>query len=215
MASSDGDIEIPHAEKNYAVYHTKLIDLQQRVGEAVALWANLEFAVLHLTASSLRLSLNDAASLTTAFKSFALMLDFTDRSMKMFLSGRREIVYWNSLCELIRELSGDRNYIAHQGIVAHGELEPQAADWAFVVPKVGPTYASHFLDKSNREPMDSAEVAEISNDIQHLIEVTMEFNNDLGGPRPLPQKYSDKVSRRRPGIGERRSRKGKERSSRP
>lgn len=204
MVSNDGKSPSMSAELNYHIYAQKADVLALHVGRAVALWANLEGSFINAAADAMNMSMEKMSSLVGAFKSFSLTLDFVDRVVKLSLDGRGEVRRWNSIIEYARELSADRNHIAHQGIVAHGRGHPAEADWADAVPKVGPTIISHYLGNLKREPMDAGEVAEISQDIQHCVEALIDFYVALRTYGPLPQRLYEPVVRRRPPIHTRR-----------
>ncbi|MEZ5687297.1 MAG: hypothetical protein R3E21_00585 [Caenibius sp.] len=172
--------------KNYHVYRDKQIALAIEIGAAITRWVNLEGGIIRLCAIALGRDMRATAHLLSNFKTFALVLDFTSSAVKLKITDTRDQKLWNSLTEFIRELSGDRNYIAHAGMVAHSDSDPNSADWAEVLPFVGPTQFHPFVQLDRRDPMDVAEVSEIVQDIQHAIEKLSEFTRDLeqGGPWP-------------------------------
>ncbi|MEX0367997.1 MAG: hypothetical protein AB3N22_18170 [Ruegeria sp.] len=204
---SNEDTGSTHIEQNYKDYAIRKAELEAAVGGVVALWANLEAEILLSTATALKISNADACQIVSVFRTFALALDFCDRVVKVRISDQPQVARWNSITEYTRELSGDRNFIAHQGIVAHGEGRPEQVDWRDVLPKVGPTLFTHQMGNTKRDPMDVHEVREIAKDIQECIEYIMEFRTWLAqaGTPPWQDTLSEAIHRRRPRVAERRA----------
>ncbi len=175
------------------------------VGRVMHNWAKLETQVLMLTAWALQMQHSQAAKVTQSFRAFSLSLDFAQSACATRLG--KDTKYLSSIIGMIREVSGDRNFVAHTQIVAHGTKQaPSEVDWARVTPKIGPPlkdYLSGSVPK--REPMDSDEVSEVAEDIQHLITELMEFEKALRSRRPWPQKFLKPIEPRRPRLAERRA----------
>ena len=193
--------------KNYHVYAEKERLLEAMVGRVISRWASLETQMLDLAMWGLQMSRRDTAKLTSAFKNFSLSLEFTQSVCSPRL---RDRTFLNSLVDLTRELSGDRNFIAHTQISSHGIGHPADGDWANTIPLVGPAAKNHFAETpQKREPMDVKEVAEVAADIQHLVELLLEFCRALQGGEPWPEKFYKPVEPRRPRLAERRAVSGK------
>lgn len=192
-------------DKNYHLYALKDQDLRTGIGTAVSLWAHLEVNILTLGAWAMKLPIGDTALTFSAFKTFALTLDFTQAMCRARIENRD---YLNSLFDLIREVSGDRNFLAHTPVL--GDVGDQT-DWAQAVPKVGPSISALLADTADkREPMDLAEVAEVCADIQFLIGELSGFQSMLqDAPEPWPEKYLRPIQPRRPRLAERRGNGGK------
>jgi hypothetical protein len=189
--------------KNYHVYSQKEMLLHAMVGRVVSKWASLENQLLDLASWGLRMNLHKTAKLTSAFKTFALSLDFTQ---SVCAARVKDDVFLNSLVDYIRELSGDRNFIAHTQVVAHGRGDPAKADWTHTEPFVGPAMKEYFAEvPQKREAMDAAEVREIAEDIQHAISLTMDFARALKAGGTWPDKFYKPVAPRRPRLAQRRA----------
>ena len=194
---------------NYHVYSQKELMLHAMVGRVITSWARLENQLLRLIAWGLRISPTDAAAITSSFKTFSLTLDFTQAVCKPRV---QYPVFVNSLFDVIRELSGDRNFIAHTEVIGHGAGEPEEIDWSAVDPHIGPAIQEYLTgNTAKREPMDIAEVHEIAEDIQHLVSITMNFISALNEGQPLLETYQKPIALRRPRLAERRSNSGKAR----
>lgn len=190
-------------DKNFAIYDRKYAQLRMEVGSVVSFFANLETELLQLASLGLGMDLHDTAKLTSAFKNFSLSLQFTQSVVGPRLSDR---TYLNSLVDLISEISGDRNFVAHTSIVAHTSGHPKDADWSKVEPMVGPGAKEYFADaRPKRDPMDTREVAEIALDIDYLVRVTAEFGRMLASGEEWPEKFLKPVGPRRPRLAERRA----------
>lgn len=209
MALNDDTASPRTPALNYHIYAAREEALALAIGRAVARWANLEAQVILICATSLGFDARDASSVISSFKSFALILDFTDKTVKSRIKEKDAQRRWNSIYEYVREISGDRNYIAHQGMVAHGPGNPEEADWSLAEPKVGPSITTHFADKATREPMDTSEVIEICLDIQECVELLMGFNADFGNGPSWPKTFYEPIRRRRPSVSQRRVQAGK------
>lgn len=193
-------------EINYHLYAEKEALLAHGVGEAVSRWARLEYFLMSTFAIATGLKQRTSAAIFSQVKAFSLMLDITDIAVKsVFLeleeqtgSKPKEEVFWNSLVAYMRELSGDRNYMAHTSIVAHGEGDPEDADWAQAVPKIGPSPAAVFGGDERFLPMEVAEVRQLILDMQQALEALVEFNQELAAHATSQPKYYAPIARRRP-----------------
>lgn len=184
-------------EKNYHIYAAKLVELQTLLGRAVAKWANLEACLLSYFAWSVSMTAKSAAQLLIYVKTFSLSLDLTDAAIKERLGAKKELVFWNSLVQYIRELSGTRNFLVHAGIIAHGDGHPDEADWALAVPKIGPSMIDYFAGSEKLQPIDAAELEQVTEDLQDAIEQMQQFLAALQQGASL-EKYQQPISRRRP-----------------
>lgn len=193
-------------ERNYHVYAKKEAQLAQAIGTAVSRWARLEHAIMSTFATATGLKQRTTAALFIHVKNSSLLLDMTDIAVRhLFLDEeeqdnrkRPEITYWTSIVQYIRELSGDRNYIAHTDIVAHGEGNPDEADWALAEPMIGPSQAAYFAGQDRFIPIGVGEVYELINDMQQVIEALMDFQRDLAARSTSQPKYHEPIARRRP-----------------
>lgn len=190
--------------KNYEIYTDKKMILEACVGKVIDRWATLENQLLILAAWGLDMDMHDTSRLTSSFKSFSLSLDFTQSLCAPRMKSR---AYLNSLVDLIRESSGDRNFIAHTQIVSHGDAPSfEEIDWQDVTPRIGPAMKDFFAESiPKRDPMDAQEVANVAKDIQHLISLTMEFVAALQEGLPLNGKFAKPIVPRRPRLARRRA----------
>jgi hypothetical protein len=185
--------------KNYHVYQQKEALLHQQVGLAVSRWAVLEMQLLMCFAAATRMSDQEVAAFFINVKAFSLALDLVNAAVRNRVAKGVGITRWNSLAEYVRELSGDRNFVAHTQVTAHAAGHPDDADWAIAIPKVGPAMAPYLTGTEKMPPMELSEVAEICGDIQEAIELTAEFVQALRSEPPAwPSKFSEPIVRRRP-----------------
>lgn len=210
MSSKVEGIPFPLTALNYALYTEKLGELCASLGFAVARWANLEGQLLLLAGDALGLDdPKDMASIMAPLRSFSALLEFVDACVKIKLTSHGQVRHWNSLHEFIRELSGDRNFLAHQGIVAHnaGDANDPGFDWSKATPKVGPSMSAAIQGPESWKiaPMDIEEVEELAEDFQLAILFVMDLRQELLRHGPLPERFFEPVSRRRPSRGERRA----------
>lgn len=187
-------------EQNHRVYWEKQVFLHEAIGLAVAKWCNLEASLVYVFSAASGMPLKTAASIREQFKTFSLLLDVTNAAMICRLEDlQAELTGWSSLRDYISELSGDRNYIAHTPIVAHGQGDPSTADWALAAPRVGPPVTPLMAGlQPKRPPIDEDEVREIAEDIQHAINLIQGFREALHAPGSTPAIFRDKIVRRRP-----------------
>jgi hypothetical protein len=172
-------------------------NLHEAVGDAIGRWANLEAAMATLFAVALRLEIADACKLLVHIKTFSLKLDLLDAAVKIRIPADAT-ARWNSIVELIRELSGDRNYLAHAGVAFHGPGDPNKEEsWSKADIKVGPPTIHHFAETGRSKPLDLAEVAELVKDIQQAVDLMIEFWQLLPKLPASKQTLSTKIERRR------------------
>jgi hypothetical protein len=198
-------------EINYADYGHRQAMLHRAIGDAISRWANLEHAILSLASWALNLTERQTASIFRLFMTSALQLSFTDAVVKLRLP-KEILAHWNSLVELARELSGDRNQIAHNPVVAAGEGGPETVDWRTVIPEIGPSLVTHFTGSEKMAPLSQQDIEELVQDFQHAIECLINFRKAVESGPPWPETLLSKVVRRRPSRAERRA---KDRTNEP
>jgi len=189
---------------NFDVYSRKLAALHANVGRVMDLWANLEAQMLSLTAWGLKTDIQSTAKICHAFRTFSLTLDFTKSVCAARLTDQ---TYLNSWADLMSEISGDRNFVAHTPITAHGfQNNPSTEDWAKAVPLIGPALKEYLSGATpRRSNMDLRDVFEVAEDVQHLISETMGFSRVLASGGALPDKYLHPIPLRRPRLSARRT----------
>lgn len=199
-----------HVMKERAVVHSA-------VGELIGRWANLELQLAMLFATALKLTPTNASLLLVHIKTFSLTMDLVDAAVKINLADRPR-QRWNSLVGYIRELSGDRNYVAHTPAVFHLKNPNEAENWGAAEVKVGPPTLGHLAQTGRLEPIGLEELAQLIEDIQEALHLTLDFQNDLKQPASN-EKFATEIVRRRPPRKQRqesapRTPKGPPRSSR-
>ena len=105
----------------YSIYANKLNILNSKCGEFIGRFSKLEEEIVTLAIWSLKMDYNSGAAALQTFKNFTPLLEFTHSLLKNRLTEHKHL---NSLVEAIRELSGDRNFVAHSYIVIHGPSYP-------------------------------------------------------------------------------------------
>lgn len=185
-------------EKNYHLYLSKEAALHRAVGDAITRWARLEWALVETFSNAIGCPNKTGAAIFSNVKTFSLLLDITNSAVQCRLSENQEIKHWNSLVEYIRELSGDRNYMAHTGTVAYAPGHPDEVDWAIAEAKIGPSTINYLHGNNRFEPMDTLEAEELSRDMQQALEFTMEFSHALANGKTSQEKFYSPISRRRP-----------------
>ena len=193
--------------QNYHIYSAKEKELFSALGELISRFSSLEFCVFELAEWALQMKRADAASLMSSFLSFSLVLTFAHKACKARLDSHE---YLNSLVEQIRELAGDRNFIAHTCVVAHGNSgPPNESDWTDTITKIGPHIRTHLAGSSQkREAMEVTEVSELIEDTKHLTKLFMEFSDTLRLGQPLSGKFLKPAPPRRPRLAQRQGKGG-------
>ena len=190
------------SEKNFAVYANKQAQLFMVIGDAITRWANLESVLFVTFCTATRLPTKTAAALLVHIRTFSTMLDLVNTAVKCRIESGTE-PYWNSLIEYVRELSGDRNFIAHNPVIAHGRGHPATADWALIVPKVGPNQTGFYAGITRHDPIDIEEARELVADFQQAVSLAMDFERALKSGSTSHEKFSQPIVRRRPSRKER------------
>ncbi len=175
-------------------------ELAQALGHAISRWASVEFNLVAIFAKATGTSNKMAASILRQVRTFSLLLDMCDAAINCRLDGRRELVYWQSLVEYARELSGDRNYMAHHAMILHMPEPADKTPSEPAVPKIGPNILAAMANVDNdiRRVLDQIELGELLIDFQHLVKLLMDFNEALARNDTSHEKYREPVARRRP-----------------
>lgn len=190
-------------ERNYDVYAAKEHHLFAVVGDAMSRWAALENQLLQLFAAAAGISLPMAGAIMTPVKTFQVALQITDQAMKAKLGN--DIRRWATLHNYINELAGERNFIAHTPVVAHGAEDPDAFDWANAEPVIGPSMKGYLVKPQNLGCRSLDEVREIVEDIQQAVELTMSLAQRVAAADHAAQDFDTPITRRRPPKGQRRA----------
>lgn len=179
--------------------------LAQALGHAISRWANIEYNLVTIFAKATGTSLKMAASILRQVKTFSLLLDMCHAAVRCRLEGTAELVYWQSLVEYARELSGDRNYMAHHALILHAPGPPESMPPELVEPKIGPNILAVMAraDDGKRVPLDKTEIEELLADFQQLLVALMGFSNAFETGTTSLDKYCSPIERRRPPRNER------------
>ena len=173
--------------------------LAHALGHAVSRWANVEFGIVSVFATATGMKPSMAAAILRNVKTFSLLLDMCHSAVQHRLRGAPELIYWNSLVKYAGELSGDRNYMAHNSMVLHAPGPPETTPEHLVEPKIGPNVLAALAGEGEkRGPLDEAEITALLEDFQHLVELFMDFDKALKAHATSQEKYRGPVVRRRP-----------------
>ena len=170
--------------------------LVARVGAAVNNFSAIELQLLLLFAKCIGIPTEVAARMLAPVKNFSLTLGVIDGAVQHKLKPLGALPYWDSLREYIIELSGDRNQLAHTMIAFHAPGPPEAAKDEELEPKVGPSVTDFLLGDARKNPIDISEAEELVKDFWQAAELVSLLQTALGPP--LPERFSQQISRRRP-----------------
>lgn len=177
-------------------------NLAVQSGYAISSFAYTETMLLMVFAAAARLPPDVAAQVLGPLRNFSTVMDVVDPLVRHRLAGSALMPFWVSLVEYIRELSGDRNYLAHTPIAAHiiGDVkDPKDGD---LEPKIGPAMASFLTKDMRRQPIDTKEATALHLDFRHAGEQLGKFlqcfQSDGTVLSSLPAELTKPVVRRRP-----------------
>jgi hypothetical protein len=142
-------------------------DLASAVGIGISAFALLEVHLATLFATCLGLPTNVTARMLMPVKTFSLMLDMLDVVARHKIGSLGALPYWLTLLEYIRELSGDRNFIAHTPIVVHHATSEERELGDIGGPLLGPDLRAFMAGEVKRNPIEVAEVREVAEDFTH------------------------------------------------
>ncbi len=188
-------------------YPEELAALQAKVafgvGRAISEWAMLETRLAFLAGNALKMEdFERIALLASHIRSTSTLIEFVDACVRSRLAGQAMLERWNSIIAFVKELLGDRNFLAHNFMTTYrspsGEVEIH----------VGPSLAGSILGKDRRDPMNAEEVHNVCEDIALANDLVEDFHRHCALIGPPPARLFRPISRRRPSIGERRSRRG-------
>jgi hypothetical protein len=176
--------------------------LAERVGFAMTAFAMIETQLDFLFAASVSLPINISARMLASVKNFSTTLEVIDVAVRHKLEGSGALPYWLSLLEYVRELSGDRNYLAHTPMINHMPatgtfpIDPQQAQ-----PLLGPPMSAFLGVNARRPPFDANEILEIIRDFEEAVKFTHDLNTAIA--HSSLDKLSQPIQRRRPPRGKR------------
>lgn len=193
-------------------YKERERELAASVGYAISKWANIELQLIYIFSHILKLEEAEAARLLDGFNSFSITLNLISVAVRGRLAKSPALTFWKSLENYLRELSGDRNLIAHSAIVRHStNLHGETSSSHKFVPKIGPSFEKLMAGSKVNRIADTQEVKEMEKDFIFATGLLAELTLALKNGEPLPEKFSQEVVRRRPSRSDRSqaSRKGK------
>lgn len=179
--------------------------LAHGVGRCLTLWSGLEMMLLGACSFALGKTPGETGRLMSVMLSFSAKLQFVDIAMSDWLEKTgRSPRFWKSLVEYIRELSGDRNFIAHVPILIHtGENNEVTGVF------IGPSPDTMWGGNEKRDPMDLNEVLEVYQDIRQASLFLTTFMSALQLDEASPEIFGLPIGRRRPSVGTRREERRK------
>jgi len=189
-------------------FDAKTNDLLSAVGDVLTRWARLEFVLAMTFQAATRLPLKMVAAILIKIKTFSLTLDIVDSVVKRRLSDieestgqrQKQLVFWNSLIEYVRELSGDRNFLAHTAVVIFGpgNNNQSGPDWNKAEPFIGPSPIPIIAGQMKNFRVGVIEAKEIALDIQETIQMLQDFAKTLETDTISQDRFFKPITRRRP-----------------
>jgi hypothetical protein len=185
-----GEINKQEANRRY-------MDLAAQIGQAITSFSMIESNLNSLFAHCIGVPQDVAARMLMVVRNFSQALDITDVAVRHRLQGTEALTHWQSLLDYIRELSGDRNYLAHTPIVDHVYGDNPR-------PKVGPHINSYLTGEPPRlHPMTFEDVTELGLDFDEAAEFISTLNMALA--HSSLDRFARPVVRRRPPRGKRQA----------
>lgn len=194
-------------------YH--LDELYRSIGHAITTWANLEATMIGFMTYAIKRSTGDAAAILNNAKSFTLLIDLVSSAIQPHFVGKPELKYWKSLVAYIKELSGDRNFVAHSPILHIINDDGRRLNFSEFRAVLTTSSLNYLADNVKREDIDAEEIHEIELDFKYAIDLAMDFLNELRVPAPSQPKWNEPVLRRRPSRSQRVARKNQQKEPRP
>ena len=200
----------------FPIYNAKQSEMFKWMGAAMSAWSENETHLFRIYALASGLPEATAASLMLHVKSFALALDMTDTAVRCKFEGQPVLTWWISLTEFLRELSGDRNFIAHSPCMA---LSP---DRSIKLEQCTPVLVTSVLSSLAGEypkgtEMGSGDVQQSTYDFRLAGKYLLDFIEALASTAPDLTVFSIPIVRRRPSRAQRleAARKAQKRPNRP
>jgi hypothetical protein len=202
-------LRIPSAAVSKNQYSEKLNTLYRHLGIAIDRWSHLETLLVETFAISVGITQEHSAAILQHMIAFSLRFSVVNSSVAVKLKGSEALTFWNSLVEYIRELSGDRNYMAHTNTVAMMQTWKGPSDtsipyhltdedWADADPAIGPALIAAILEDHGKQPMFNSEIVELINDFEEATKFLIAFNNALARGTTSQEIFSSPIVRPRP-----------------
>lgn len=94
--------------------------LHLAVGVAIHTWQSVEHQLEQVFVHAADLAPIEVQAMFVQIQSFPLKVGLTDVAVRTsFAKDDEWTAKWTQICDYLRELSGDRNFIAHNGMVSH------------------------------------------------------------------------------------------------
>jgi hypothetical protein len=191
-------------EKEFPEYSAKISLLHRWMGAAIDSWSNVETTLFRVYTASTGLPQPTAASMMLKMKSFSLALDLTDSAVRGKISKGDALIWWKSLVDYLRELSGDRNFIAHNPVVAQSNSIPMSLELEKATPIVSTSMLSHAAGEYPRGvDLGSGDVQQLAYDFRLAQRYLHDFADALENENLDNEIFIRPVTRRRPSRSER------------
>ena len=186
--------------------------LYARIGQAISTWAWVEYHLVSHFEHALKISRRRAIHILDPVLNFSLSLQIIDAANRDALHKCPELIYWSTLADYVRELSGDRNMLAHYPVQTPYTSEYLETD---PEPFVGPTDEDYSPKQAKRQALPLTEVEELIEDFSWAAVLLADFSRWRYSSHPLPEKFSLPIERVRPTRAERRAQRQKKRKLPP
>lgn len=175
--------------------------LYTEIGRAISNWSWIEFHLISHFQHALKISRRRAVHILEPVTNFSLSLKIIDAANKDILDDEPQLIYWTSLVGYIRELSSDRNMLAHYPVQSpytaeHFDIDPQ--------PYVGPTDPEYSAKQARRRLLPLDEVRDLVLDFELAAILLADFSRWRFSNHPSPERFLKPIERNRPGRTERR-----------
>src|SRR5262249_18326027 len=121
-----------------------------------------------------------AAKMLSPVLNFSTTLSIIDVVVRHKIEASGALPYWLSLIEYIRELSGDRNYLAHSPITSYlPQNTPYPVDLNLAEPKVGPDINAFLTESARRPPMTVRDVQETILDFEQAVVLLADLSSAI------------------------------------
>lgn len=169
--------------------------LHLKIGQAISTWSWVEYHLVSHFEHALSISRRRAVHILEPVINFSLRIQIIDAANKDILTGHVSEEYWSSLIEFVKELSGDRNMLAHYPVqtpfsAQHLETEP--------IPYVGPTDPEYSARQAKRQTLPLDEVENLVGDFEEAAILLADFSRWRYSNLPCPERFCKAVKRLRP-----------------
>ncbi len=173
-------------------------ELVSAMGAAISTWSCVEEALQEIFSKATKLPIETVASLMVHIKNFSVQLNLADTAVRCDLKEAKELTYWNSIVEYIRELSGDRNLIAHGSVMeTYPSKKKISVDEINLVLSLSPAHIYSDINKIDRN-LSAEDINELNQDFLYVRQLLINFRDDYINCKTAQEKYYKKIERRRP-----------------